>query len=309
MDIQFNLPLEKLKEPDIKWFWVDFDTPNEQEIALLESYFSFHPLAIEDCLHFLQRPKLDYYDGYSFFVLNALNIDNLDSKEIDLFVAEKYIVSFHLESSHEIENAWKKFIENKESYCEGPVYAAYLIMDKIVDEYFPFVFQTEDRLDELDENSKKYSIKYLINKLFDLRGDLLKIRRTINSMKNLLYRVLNSHHLDDFKETQLYITDIYDHLLKLSEMVESNLEITADMRDSYLAINANKMNAIMMLLTIVTSIFIPLTFIAGIYGMNFTYMPELQWRYGYFLVMGVMGIIAIIMAIWFRRRGWFDIDK
>jgi len=260
-------------------------------------------------LHFLQRPKLEYYDGYNFFVLTALNVSNIEVKEIDLFVADKYIVSFHLEPSHEVENAWKTFVENKDSYHEGPVCAAYLIMDKIVDEYFPLVFQTEDRLDELDESSKKYSIRHLINKLFDLRGDLLKIRRTINAMKNLLYRILNSHHLEDFKETKLYHNDIYDHLLKLSEMIESNLEITADMRDSYLAINANKMNGIMMILTIVTSIFIPLTFIAGIYGMNFTYMPELEWRYGYFLVLGIMGVIALIMSIWFKRSGWFDIDK
>lgn len=309
MDIQFDLSLERLKESDIKWFWVDFDTPNEEEVSLLESFFSFHLLAIEDCLHFLQRPKLEYYAAYNFFVLNPLNIDNLQIKEIDLFVADQYIVSFHLEPSHEIENAWQKFLENNKSYHEGPAYAAYLIMDKIVDEYFPFVFQTEDRLDELNENEKGYSIRYLMNKLFDLRGDLLKIRRTINGMKNLSYRILDSNHLEDFKEKQLYFNDIYDHLLKLSEMIESNLEITADMRDSYLAINANRMNAIMMLLTIITSIFIPLTFIAGIYGMNFTYMPELEWRYGYFLVLSIMGIIALIMALWFKRRGWFDIDK
>ncbi|GAB7387092.1 hypothetical protein BSNK01_09280 [Bacillaceae bacterium] len=138
---------------------------------------------------------------------------------------------------------------------------------------------------------------------------MLKLRREIDSSRDLLFHILNSERLNGFAEYREYFTDIHDHLLKLSEMIESSREITSDMRDSYLSINSDRMNTIMMTLTVITTIFIPLTFIAGIYGMNFEYMPELKWRYGYFMVLGIMAILGTGMFFWFKRRGWFDIYK
>ena len=299
--------LSKLHNKDIEWYWVDFENPTDEEIKILEDLFHFHPLAIEDCLHFLQRPKLEYYDTYNFFVTHCLDKEDLDVEEINIFVGENFVVSFHQEASENINAAFDEFIGNEKFYSEGPVKVTHMIMDKIVDEYFPAVYNIEDRINEIDDDTKNYSIKYLLSRVFDIRGDLLKIRRTVNSMRDLLYRVLNSSHLESFKDKHVYFRDIYDHLLKLSDMIESNLEVTADLRDSYLAINANKMNSIMMVLTVITTIFIPLTFIAGIYGMNFVNMPELQWRYGYFITLGVMGVIAVSMIYWFKNKGWFDI--
>ena len=300
-------PLSKLKGKDIKWYWADFSDPNDEEISLLEDFFHFHPLAIEDCLHFLQRPKLEYYDTYNFFVTHSLDKESLDVEEINIFVGEDFLVSFHNKPSTDIDAAWQEFINNEKCYGEGPVKVTHMIMDKIVDGYFPTVYNIEDRISEIDDDTKNYSVKYLLSRVFDIRGDMLKLRRTVNSMRDLLYRVLNSSHLESFKDKHVYFRDIYDHLLKLSEMIESNLEVTADLRDSYLAINANRMNSIMMVLTVITTIFIPLTFIAGIYGMNFVNMPELEWRYGYFITLGVMGIIAVSMIYWFKNKGWFDI--
>ena len=126
-------------------------------------------------------------------------------------------------------------------------------------------------------------------------------------MRDLLYRTLNSDRLPGFKEHKIYFSDIHDHLLKLSDMIESSREITSDLRDSYLSINSNRMNTNMMVLTVITSIFIPLTFVAGIYGMNFEYMPELTWKYGYFMALGIMTCIGISMFLWFKRKGWFDV--
>lgn len=161
----------------------------------------------------------------------------------------------------------------------------------------------EDKLNIL--NTTKIS-KDFIEKIFSVRSDLLRMRSIVNSMRDLLYRIINSHHLEGFPGHPFYLSDIYDHLLKLSDMIESNREITSDLRDSYLSLNANRTSNIMALLTIITSIFIPLTFIVGIYGMNFKYMPELQWRYGYFFVLGIMAIIALSMIYWFRKKGWFN---
>jgi magnesium transporter len=123
-----------------------------------------------------------------------------------------------------------------------------------------------------------------MNQVFDIRSRLLKLRKTIVPMRDFLYRTLNSERIEGLKALHVYFADVYDHLLKLSEMIDSNREMTSDMRDSYISLSSNRMNTIMKTLTVITTIFMPLTFVAGIYEMNFAYMPELTWRWGYFLI-------------------------
>jgi magnesium transporter len=298
-----NVSLERLSSSDIDWYWVDFDRPTEEEASLLHSHFHFHPLAIEDCLHLLQRPKLDYYDGYDFFVLHTLNQATLAPEEIDIFLGEKFIVSFHSLSSFEIEMVRQKLSLEKTNLDKGSKSMFYQIIDKIVDEYFPSIYLLEDQLNELE--AKDEGDDSLIEKVYEIRSQLLKLRRTVFPMRELMYRILNSERVIIPKEERVYFMDIYDHLLKLSDMIESNREMTADIRDSYVSMNSNRMNSIMKTLTVMTSVFIPLTFIASIYGMNFKYMPELSYRWGYYVVLAVMLIVGSGMIIWLWRKGWF----
>lgn len=309
LELKCDVPLEKLNSNDIAWYWVDFSSPTEDEGNFLSCHFRFHSLAIEDCFHFLQRPKLDYYDGYNFFVLHALNPNKLQSEELDMFLAKNFIVTFHLTQLLGVETVWERVINCENFWNKGPSYITYELMDKIVDEYFPILYRIEDKLNEIEINEEKKSMRLLMVEVFDLRGDLLKLRRTILPMRELLYRVLNSEKLEITQDQKAYFSDIYDHLLKLTEMVDSNRDMTSDIRDNYLSLNSNRMNKIMATLTIVTSIFIPLTFIVGIYGMNFENMPELKWQCGYFMVLGFMAIVGGGMALWFKRKGWFDIYK
>ncbi|AMA74144.1 MULTISPECIES: magnesium/cobalt transporter CorA [Aneurinibacillus] len=306
LELVKDLSLEHLSSPRIVWYWVNFYAPTLEETRLLNTYFHFHPLAIEDCLHALQRPKVDYYGEYNFFVLHALNQDTLDPEEVDMFVGKDFIVTFHTASLHEIREVKEKLISKQEAWAEGPGYVAYLLIDKLVDYYFPAVYEIEDNLNELDITMKENFSRKLMDEVFEIRGDLIKLRRIISSMRDLLYRILNSERLREFKESQVYFTDVYDHLLRLSEIVDASRDITADMRDSYISFTSHRMNNIMVTLTIISSIFIPLTFIVGVYGMNFEYMPELKWKYGYFLVWGVMIAVAGSLIWWFHRKGWFD---
>lgn len=306
LDLVENVHLDQLSSPHILWYWVDFHAPTEEEGGLLDTYFHFHPLAVEDCFHFRQRPKLDYYGEYNFFVLHALNQQTLDAEEVDMFIGKNFIVTFHLTSLREIQEVWEKVWTNQSVCKEGPVYIAYLIMDKLVDYYFPAVYEIEDNLNELDSTIKEGFSRRLMEEVFEIRGDLIKLRRIVSSMQDLLYRILNSERLGEFKESRVYFTDVYDHLLRLSEIVDASRDITADMRDSYISLTSHRMNNIMVTLTIISSVFIPLTFIAGVYGMNFEYMPELKWKYGYFFVWGIMLTVAGTMFWWFRRKGWFD---
>lgn len=302
LKIILDVPLERSAEKDVKWFWVDFDHPTAAEGELLKTHFNFHPLAIEDCFQFLQRPKVDYYEGYNFFVLQNMNPDSLSPDEIDLFVGPNYLISFHLSPSSEIELIRQQKLGLESTLAKGPMYLAYLLMDQIVDGYFPLMYKIEDKMNTLDSVQAHPNF---IEDLYLLRDQLLTLRRTIVPMREMLYRILNSDQLVIPREQRLYFKDVDDHLLKLTEMIESNREITADMRDSYISLNSNRMNTIMKTLTIVASIFIPLTFIAGVYGMNFHYMPELAWHWGYFTVWGIMLAIVFGMILGFKMKGWF----
>ena len=305
-EVRRDLPLEALADPEIAWYWVDFNEPTHEEGMLLQDHFRFHPLAIEDCFHFTQRPKIDHYTDYQFYVLHALNQLELTSEEVDLFVGANFIVSFHMAPLREIESVWEQVPGHHRAHKIGPLFVAYLIMDKLVDQYFPSIYQIEEHLDTIEDNTRGLSVKRLMNQVFNIRSDLLQLRRTIFPMRDLLYRVLHAEHMPRIAETRVYFTDVYDHLLKLSEMIESNREMTADLRDSYLSVNSNRMNSIMMVLTVITTIFMPLTLLAGIYGMNFENMPELRWHYGYYAVLVMMGSVAAFMFWWFRRKGWFE---
>jgi magnesium transporter len=238
--------------------------------------------------------------------LNSLNQKSFEPEEMGVFVGGNYIVSVHTNYMSEIEESWNKAVSNPGVWEKGHTYILYLMLDKIVDQFFPAAEGIEDHLDELDSNSKGKSINRMMDEVFEIRGQLLLLRRIVISMRDLLYRILNSERLSGFKEYKLYLSDIYDHLLKLCDMIESSRDMTTDMRDSYMSMNSSRMNKNMMILTVISTIFMPLTFIAGVYGMNFDFMPELGWEYGYFVILGVMLIIGVLMVFWFKRKGWFD---
>ncbi len=308
-DNQFleDIPVSDFDDYDIKKYWVDFNEPTEQEINQLESYFHFHPLAVEDCVNNLQRPKLDYYEGFKFIATHIIEASTLEKVELDVFIGDNFIVTFHKKPLKELENTWRRFNLSQVGYTKwDETGVLYELLDKIVDNYFPLIFAIEDHLNIIDENPENENMQVLMDELFDTRQELLHIRQTVLPMRDLLYRMLNSTHLDGVNERREYFADIHDHLMKLSDMIQSNREMTADIRDSHLSVNSYQQNRTMMVLTVITVIFNPLTFIAGLYGMNFNHMPELTWRYGYFYALALMVIVAASLFIWFRKKGWFS---
>lgn len=293
-----------------KWFWVDFSEPTDEEINHLSETFHFHPLAIEDCVQEeLQRPKLDYFNHYTFFVTHTIREekDKLIKEELDFFVGDAFIITFHKEPSVEITKVWNQLVSQVSLEHWDSYYVFYELLDKIVDNYFPIVYKIEDELAKIIVHTNHESMNHLMDDLFETRNMLLEMLHSVNPMRDLLYRMLNSHHLNlnRIEERKEYFSNIHDHLLKLSEMVMSNREVTADIRDSYISMNSHQTNNVMKLLTIITSIFAPLTFIVGIYGMNFKEMPGLSWKYGYHMTLIVMLFIGLAMLFWFKRKGWF----
>lgn len=300
-----GLNVAELISGSFRWYWIDFTQATNEETELLRDPLRFHPLAIEDCIFTLQRPKLDYYAANTFFVTQALNPETMTREEVDFFLGKGYLVSFHHNPSLEIDEVWNRLMGAADLQDWDPPHVFYYVLDKMVDNYFPLVYKIEDTLNELDENSKGRSMEVLLEDLFDTRHELLSLRHTITPMRDLVYRIINSQRLEELQERKEYFSDIHDHLLKLTEMIEANRELTQDIRDSYISINSHESNHVMKVLTVITTIFMPLTFIAGIYGMNFRNMPELTWKYGYFGALVIMFLVGAGMSLWFKKKGWF----
>ncbi|SDJ18081.1 magnesium/cobalt transporter CorA [Salimicrobium halophilum] len=289
---------------DYEWRWIDFDNPSSDEKELLEKEFSFHPLAVEDCFHKLQRPKLDDYGDHTFFVLHTLDRQTLEKEEIDVFLSEGLIVTFHKHSSSFVKKV-RDYVVKKPSSADEAV-ILHNILDQVVDAYFPIIYSLEDQINDLEDNTNELSMEDMLEELFDRRGELLKMRQTVHSMRDMVYRMLYTHDLENVYEHKEYFRDIYDHLLKVSDMIASNREMTQDIRDSHLSMTSHRQNKTMQFLTVVSMIFLPLTFIAGVYGMNFAYMPELDYKYSYFIIWGIMIMMTVAMVVFFKKKGWFD---
>jgi magnesium transporter len=305
--IESDITIYQADFSQYKWWWVDFYQPTEEEVGHLADTFHFHPLAIEDCIHIPQRPKLDYYEDYTFYVTHMVREEQYEitKGELSFFIGENFIVTFHQMPAPEITQVWNSLLQEADSEKCKTLEVFHKLLDLIVDNYFPIIYKIEDVLDKIEDNPDKKSMNDLLFELFEIRMMLLKLRHTVDPMRDLLYRMLNSSRLIGFADRKAYFSDIYDHLLKLSDMVTANREVTADIRDSYLSLNSHLTNNVMKFLTIMTSIFAPLTFIAGVYGMNFEYMPELAWEYGYYFSLGFMAVISLLMYLWFKRKGWF----
>lgn len=299
-----SLSIDDVDFSKYKWCWVDFNNPTDEEIKKLDTELHFHPLAIEDCIHGQQRPKLDYYDDYSLIVTHTIGPNDYNQFEVIFFIGENYIVTVHRHDSMEVNQVWNTFIKLESLNKWDEYRVLYEIFDKVVDNFFPIIYELEDAINQVEKNPYGVSMYIELDKLFQLRHKLLKLRHAIHPMRDLLYRILNSHHLEIHSHREFFV-DIYDHLLKLAEMVDSNREVTNDIRDNFISLNSYQQNKVIQILTVITSIFAPLTFIVGIYGMNFVNMPELNWHYGYFIVLFVMLVISFMMILWFRRKGWF----
>ncbi|MCD8897543.1 magnesium/cobalt transporter CorA [Mammaliicoccus sciuri] len=290
---------------DKKWIWVDLNEPTKEESEILVDYFDFHPLSVEDATQVQQRPKFKQYDDYQFIVFHALDLKTLESEELDIFIGDDFIVTFHRERYEEIDTIKRKLF-NETIEINEPKDILLNILDDIVDNYFPFIYDIEDKVFNFeDRHNLDITTKTLIDDTFDLRQELLIIKRTVQPMKDLVYRMREGKVLHLNEQQFLYITHINDHLMKQMEMVDSSREMTSDIRDNYISLNSFKMNNIMKILTIYSVVFMPLTLIAGIYGMNFTNMPELEWHSGYYIVLIIMAVIAIIMLIVFKKKRWF----
>ncbi len=294
--------------------WIDVSGLHDMGVLQkLGDAFGLHPLALEDVLNTGQRPKLDDYETQQFMVMKEIHFSGsmIEMEQVSLFLGKSYVITFQETPGDCFEPVRERLRKGKGRLRRlGADYLVYALIDSLVDQAFPILEKLGEGIEDLEEEVLHSPTRETLHAIHDVKRCLLGLRRAAWPQREVIHALQSEGSRFVQKETRVYLRDLYDHTIQIMDMIETYRDITAGMLDVYLSSLSNRMNEIMKVLTIIATIFIPLTFIVGIYGMNFNTqvspwnMPELNWRYGYPTVLGVMLMIAVGMLIYFRRRKW-----
>jgi magnesium transporter len=288
--------------------WIDFEAPTAEEAQVLSRVFGFHHLAIEDCWHEPQHPKVDDYGNYLFLVVHGVRDDTehdeFATHELNIFLGPNFLVSFHTLHSRTIEAMQVNIRRNPNIMARGMDFILHQIMDRVIDNYFPRLDVIEDRIDALENDLVADARPELLTRIFDLRHTVAHLRRVAIQEREVLIQISRGEFPFVSEKAQVYFKDIYDHLFRIVEVADNLRETLNVMVQVYVSMVSNQLNHTMRVLTVIATLMLPLTVITGVYGMNFDVMPELRWKYGYFVVLGFMAVVAGGMLLYFRRRRW-----
>lgn len=284
--------------------WADVSDPTGQDFAELAEEFNFHPLSIEDCRNAHQRPKIEEYPGYYFIVLYEAELtgrdDDLELREVNIFLGQNYLVTVHSRPIRAVETAKRLWGEWTDREGNGAGLLAYLLIDAVVDDYMPLLDVLSDRMDDLEDDIFGDFKPEVIEEIFRIKKQLLFLRRSITPLREVFNTVLRREQPIFPRETHVYFQDVFDHVIRVADSIDTLRDMLGSTMDAYLSVSNNRMNMIMKRLTSVATILMSVTLVAGIYGMNFEFMPELRWRYGY--VFALLSIVAVGMGLYFYLR-------
>ncbi len=291
-----------------RFVWLDLQAPQERDIALLRDEFNFHPLAIEDATRTHQRPKLDSYDAYYFIVFYCLSYDGaqqrLAAQQVSLFIGANYIVSVHEGPIDAIDTTIRRWQRSEEDFGRDAGALLYALLDAIVDDYFPVIDQLAERVEVIEEQIFERFRDTALQEVFNLKRDLLNVRRIVAPERDVL-NVLIRREVPIFqRNTILYLQDVYDHIVRITDSIDTYRDLLSSALDAFLSVQSNRLNQIVKVLTIASIILMSNALIAGIYGMNFEFMPELHWPYGYPFALGLMAVVSLALIVFFRWRKW-----
>ncbi|MEM4598874.1 MAG: magnesium/cobalt transporter CorA [Candidatus Diapherotrites archaeon] len=278
-----------------------------QVIEKIANNFGIHPLTIEDIVNTNQRPKIEDFENYIFIILKMVYYanNNLNFEQISIILGENFVLTFQEKEGDVFGPVRERIRKNKGKIRKmGADYLAYSLIDAIVDNYFSVLENLGEQIEHIEDKLIIKPEQKQLVALHQLKRELLFLRRASWPMREAIGQMHRGSSKLITHTTEIYLRDIYDHTILIIDTIETYRDIISDLFDIYLSSISNKLNEIMKVLTIIATIFIPLTFITGIYGMNFENMPELKWEYGYFLVLSIMAILGISMAIAFKKRGW-----
>ncbi|MCK4458735.1 MAG: magnesium/cobalt transporter CorA [Methanosarcinales archaeon] len=290
--------------------WINIEGLHQLDtIEKIGKHFTIHPLVLEDIANTEQHPKVEDFDDYIFLILKMLCFDEeyrrLKAEQVGLILGLNFVISFE-EGEGDVFNPVRERIRNGKGRIRklGPDYLAYALMDVIVDSYFLILERIGNRIEDLEEDLLDEPRPETMHAIHSLKGEMLLFRKSVWPLREAISSMERGESVLIRESTGIYLRDVYDHTIHVIDTIETFRDLLSGLLDLYISSVSNKMNEIMKVLTIIATIFIPLTFIAGVYGMNFRYMPELEWRFGYPMTLMVMLIIGVGMTIYVRNRRW-----
>ncbi len=307
-----DLP-ELLSEKD-NCVWVDIEITDHSQFPqveeLLLNSFHFHHLTVEDCGEERNQPKVEAFSNYLFFIIHGIrsetNTANFVTKELDGYLGENYVVTVRNEQFRSIDKVKKQIRGNSHIFSRGAAYLLHQILDQIVDMYMPLVDDFDIAINQLEDRvfMMKNSNNAILEEIMDLRRSVARLKRISARQLEVLYRISHGEFPQIPEHFLPFYRDVHDHLLRISDLAENYRDLIAGLFEIHFAVTANKTNEVMKLLAVFSAILLPLSLIAGIYGMNFENMPELHSKNGYYLTVLLMLSIAVGLLFYFWRRGW-----
>lgn len=290
--------------------WINIDGLHQVElIEKIGTHFNIHPLTQEDIVHTGQRPKVEDFEDYIYLVFKMLKFDetsgHIVSEQVSLILGPHYLISFQ-EIEGDVFNFVRERIRKGRAHIRksGPDYLAYALVDAVVDHYFLILEKIGEKIEHLEERVDSESTPEILQNIHDLKREIIYFRKQVWPMRDVLNTWQKTESALVQEADKVFIGDVYDHTIQVIDTIESFRDIITGMMDLYLSIVSNRMNEVMKVLTIMATIFIPLTFVAGIYGMNFKYMPELEWKWSYPMLWILLVVIFVGMMFYFKRKKW-----
>lgn len=289
--------------------WLNVDGVHQAEvIEALGQAFNLHPLVMEDILSVDQRPKVEDYDGYLYLVLRILRYDEatqeVQSEQFSLILGDHFVLSLQELPSGLFDGVHSRLEDGRQIRAMRADYLAYALLDAVVDHYFLTLEALGDQIEALEDELIERPEPATLKRIHHYKREMLMFRKAVWPLREVLSRLSRDESPLISAETQVFLRDVYDHTIHVMDTIDTLRELLVGMLDLYLSSVSNRMNEVMKVLTIIATVFMPLTFIAGVYGMNFEYMPELRWRWGYPAVLLLMLGVSAALLFTFRRRGW-----
>jgi magnesium transporter len=291
-----------------RFFWLDLHRPTQDDFAILRDVFAFHPLALEDSEHFDQRPKIDDYDDFVFLVVYGAVADEDRLVEVHCFYSERFLVTVHRDEAPAFTEVRKRYQKRSEP-VRIPGLLLYRIIDSLVDSFFPVLADFDDRIDELEDQTFLHASDAQLQEIFAMKRLLVGMRKAVTPQRDMFATLMGgvSELPGMTAESERYFRDIYDHLIRISDLIDTYRDLLTSSMDVFLSTVSNRLNVVMKQLAVIATIFLPLTFITGFFGQNFGFLVRHIGGWPTFLVFGIVVELATVaaMMIFFKRRGWF----
>ncbi len=316
-DLQVNLSEQEIKstfDSGEGLLWVNISEVTEEHSQFLETTFRFHRLAVEDTVSpNIHQPKVDNFGDYLFMIVHGINHaaekEIVETAELALFIGNHFVVTAHSDRLYSIE-AIQKLVElDGRPMKRGAEFLAHAIMDSLIDNILPVIEEMIERANEIEEEVIRSPQPHTLNAIMKLKRSVMCLHRIVAPQRDVINRISRGEFSLISTESQIFYRDIYDHITRIEDMNQLVRDSTSDALETYLSAVTNRQNETMKMLAIVAAIFLPLSLVAGVYGMNFEYMPELTWKWSYFIVVGSIGAIILGLLWFFWTRNWIPIRK